>query len=143
MRKLNENDRDSLASERCAPLASRLERSARHTRIAARHYRRARVTARFSFIASLGALSSRSAPRWELQYATFSPGFASLVSGSQRFARYAEQQIKNLSSRLTPRERERADTIVLANRENPDLAIALALSVEDELAQVILKQAGK
>ncbi len=56
--------------------------------------------------------------------------------------RYAYGQIKGLRSRLTPTERERSTTVVLASRENPDPAIAraLALAVEGEIVQVTLKE---
>ena len=56
--------------------------------------------------------------------------------------RYAEKQIVSLRSRLTPRDRERDVTVVLASRENTDPAIvrALALAVEGELVQLVLKE---
>jgi hypothetical protein len=56
--------------------------------------------------------------------------------------RYAYGQIKGLRSRLTPTERERSTTVVLASRENLDPAIAraLALAVEGEIVQVTLKE---
>ena len=52
--------------------------------------------------------------------------------------RDAEKQIASLRSRLTPRDRERAVTVVLAGRENPNpaMARALALAVEGELTQL-------
>ncbi len=52
--------------------------------------------------------------------------------------RNAEKQITSLRSRLTPRDRERELTVVLASRENPSPAIAraLALAVEGEIVQV-------
>jgi len=55
---------------------------------------------------------------------------------------HAEKQIASLRSRLTPRDRERDVTVVLASRQNPDPAIArgLALAVEGELVQVGLKE---
>jgi hypothetical protein len=55
--------------------------------------------------------------------------------------RYAHRQIAGLRSRLTPAERERPTTVVLASLENPDPAIAraLALAVEGEIVQVTLK----
>lgn len=55
-----------------------------------------------------------------------------------RIAREAQKHIAGLRSRLTPRERERAVTVVLAERNNVDAAIAraLALAVEGELVQV-------
>ena len=56
--------------------------------------------------------------------------------------RHAEKQINSLRSRLTPRDRERHITVVLASRENPDPAFAraLALAVEGELVQVVYKE---
>lgn len=55
--------------------------------------------------------------------------------------RRAEKRIRSFRSRLTPRDRERDVTIVLARKENPDAAIAraLALAVEGELVQVAFK----
>jgi hypothetical protein len=55
--------------------------------------------------------------------------------------RHAEKQISSLRSRLTPRDRERDITVVLASPENPDPAFAraLALAVEGELVQVAFK----
>jgi hypothetical protein len=55
--------------------------------------------------------------------------------------RYAQRQIEGLRSRLTPSERERPTTVVLASLENPGPAIAraLALAVEGEIVQVTLK----
>jgi hypothetical protein len=55
--------------------------------------------------------------------------------------RHAEKQITSLRSRLTPRDRERDITVVLAGRENPDPAFAraLALAVEGDLIQVAFK----
>jgi hypothetical protein len=55
--------------------------------------------------------------------------------------RHAEKQIASLRSRLTPRDRERDITVVLASSENPDHAFAraLALAVEGELVQVAFK----
>ena len=52
--------------------------------------------------------------------------------------REARRQLTGLRSRLTPRDRERAVTIVLANETNLGAAIsrALALAVEGELVQV-------
>lgn len=52
--------------------------------------------------------------------------------------RRAERQIADLRSRLTPRDREQAVMVVLANEKNLDSAIAraLALAVEGELVQV-------
>jgi len=57
-----------------------------------------------------------------------------------RVVREAERALlaAGLRSRLTPTERERAITVVIADRSNPDPAIArsLALAVEGELVQV-------
>jgi hypothetical protein len=55
--------------------------------------------------------------------------------------RYSYGQIKSLRSRLTPTERERSTTVVLASSKHPDPAIAraLALAVEGEIVQVTLK----
>jgi hypothetical protein len=59
--------------------------------------------------------------------------------------RNAEKEIASLRSRLTPSDRERDVTVVLASRENPDPAIAraLALAVEGELVQVALKEGAR
>jgi hypothetical protein len=59
--------------------------------------------------------------------------------------RDAEKQIASLRSRLTPRDRERNITVVLATPENPDPAIAraLALAVEGELVQVAFKKVAR
>ncbi len=56
--------------------------------------------------------------------------------------RNAEKQIASLRSRLTPRDRDRGVTVVIASPENPDPAIAraLALAVEGELVQIALKE---
>jgi hypothetical protein len=53
--------------------------------------------------------------------------------------REAERQIAGLRGRLTPRDRERGVTVVLASETNFDAAIAraLALAVEGELGQVL------
>jgi hypothetical protein len=53
--------------------------------------------------------------------------------------RHVEQQIADLRSRLTQRDRERAVTVVLAGETSLDAAIsrALALAVEGELVQVV------
>lgn len=50
----------------------------------------------------------------------------------------AHKSLTGLRSRLTPRDRQRAVTVVLAQRNNEDSAIAraLALAVEGELVQV-------
>jgi len=55
--------------------------------------------------------------------------------------RAAERQIAGLRSRLTPRDRERSVTLVLATETNLNAAIArgLALAVEGELVQVAFK----
>jgi hypothetical protein len=57
-----------------------------------------------------------------------------------RIVRETEKQITGLRSRLTPRDRERGVTVVLANETNLDAAIAraVALAVEGELVQVVL-----
>jgi hypothetical protein len=59
--------------------------------------------------------------------------------------RDAERQITFLRSRLTPRDRERNVTVVIASRENPDPAIAraLAIAVEGELVQIALKEEAR
>jgi hypothetical protein len=59
--------------------------------------------------------------------------------------RHAEKQIASLRSRLTPRDRERNVTVVLASRENPDPAFAraLALAVEGELVQVAFTEVAR
>ena len=58
-----------------------------------------------------------------------------------RILREVQGQLTGLRSRLTPRDRERGITVVLARRENPDFAFAraLALAVEGELVQVVLE----
>jgi putative DNA primase/helicase len=55
--------------------------------------------------------------------------------------RDVQQHIRDLRSRLTPRDRKRPITVVYANRQNPDpaMARALALSVEGELCQLLFK----
>jgi len=52
--------------------------------------------------------------------------------------RYAHRQIEGLRNHLTPTERERPITVVLASRDNPvpAMARALALTVEGTIAQV-------
>jgi CHC2 zinc finger len=57
------------------------------------------------------------------------------------FVRDAGTQIASIRSRLTPRDREREITVVLASRENPDCAFAraLALAVEGQLVQVAFR----
>ena len=59
--------------------------------------------------------------------------------------RDAERQIASLRGRLTPRDRERDITVVLADQENLDSAIAraLALAVEGVLVQIALKQEAR
>lgn len=54
--------------------------------------------------------------------------------------REVQKHIAGLRSRLTPGDRERPVTVVLANERNLDAAIAraLALAVEEELVQVAL-----
>jgi hypothetical protein len=54
--------------------------------------------------------------------------------------RDAQRQIGGLRSRLTPRDRLRAVTVILSNEKTLDVAIAhaLALAVEGELVQVAL-----
>lgn len=58
-----------------------------------------------------------------------------------RILRDAERQIASLRGRLTPCDREREITFVIATRENLDSAIAraLALAVEGELVQAVLE----
>jgi len=55
--------------------------------------------------------------------------------------RDAQKQLAGLRSRLTPADREREVTVVLAERSNVDVAIAraLALAIEGELTQVAFK----
>lgn len=55
--------------------------------------------------------------------------------------RAAKHEIARLRARLTPGERERQITVVMADRENAEGAIAraLALAVEGELVQVALE----
>jgi hypothetical protein len=52
--------------------------------------------------------------------------------------RHAHRQIEGLRNHLTPTERERPITVVLASGDNPDSAMAraLALTVEGTIAQV-------
>ncbi len=59
--------------------------------------------------------------------------------------RYVEKQILSLRSRLTPRDRERDVTVVLASQEDPDPAIvrALALAVEGEVVQLVFKEEAR
>lgn len=56
--------------------------------------------------------------------------------------RDAERQIVDLRARLTPSERDRVVTVVLADPANPDAAMAraLALTVEGDLCQVAMKE---
>ena len=67
------------------------------------------------------------------------------VQPKPRAVREAERRIADLRSRLTPRDRERSVTVVLAARESVDAAIAraLALTVEGDLVQVTLKEDHK
>jgi hypothetical protein len=62
-----------------------------------------------------------------------------------RIVREAQKRISGLRSRLTPSDRERAVTVVLAGETNLDAAIAraLALAVEGELVQVALDGDGQ
>lgn len=62
-----------------------------------------------------------------------------------QIVRYAAKQIAPLRSVLTRLDRERAITVVLADLSNVDAAIAraLALAVEGELAQVVLKESER
>jgi hypothetical protein len=62
-----------------------------------------------------------------------------------RVVRDAKKHLTGLRSRLTPRDRERAVTLVVANEWNLDSAIAraLALAVEGELVQVALTDGRK
>jgi hypothetical protein len=55
-----------------------------------------------------------------------------------RVVRDAQKQLSGFRSQLTPRDRERAVTVILANETNLDAAIAraLALAVEGDLVQV-------
>jgi hypothetical protein len=59
-----------------------------------------------------------------------------------KVVRRTKNQIASLQSRLTPRDRARDVTVVLANRDNPDpgMARALALAVEGELVQIAFKE---
>ena len=71
---------------------------------------------------------------------TIEPGtYQKLLPPTVRHA--VQKQIADLRSRLTPLDRERPVTIVLADRQNPEpaMARALALAVEGELCQVVLK----
>lgn len=56
-----------------------------------------------------------------------------------RIVRDVQEQIADLRSRLTPRDRERSVTVVVASEANLDEAIAraLALAVEGELVQIV------
>jgi hypothetical protein len=56
--------------------------------------------------------------------------------------RDAQKHIAELRSRLTPRDREREVTVVLANESNLEKAMAraLALAVEGELVQLALER---
>jgi hypothetical protein len=59
-----------------------------------------------------------------------------------QIVRAVEQEIRGLRNRLTPRERVSSVTVVLATTGNLDQAIAraLALTVEGEIVQVVLKE---
>jgi hypothetical protein len=54
--------------------------------------------------------------------------------------RQAQKSIAGLRSRLTPRDRQQAVTVIKTNEANLDCAVAraLALAVEGELVQVVL-----
>jgi hypothetical protein len=56
--------------------------------------------------------------------------------------RQVEKQIASLRNTLSPRDRERAVTVVLADETSLDAAIAraLALAVEGELVQIAFKE---
>jgi hypothetical protein len=56
--------------------------------------------------------------------------------------RYVHRQIQGLRNHLTPTERERPITVVLASRDDPDpaMARALALTVEGTIAQVAFEE---
>jgi CHC2 zinc finger len=62
-----------------------------------------------------------------------------------RIVRETQKRIAGLRSRLTPGDRERAVTVVLADETNLDAAIAraLALAVEGELVQVAIDGNGQ
>jgi hypothetical protein len=62
-----------------------------------------------------------------------------------RIVRETQKRITGLRSRLTPGDRERTVTAVLASETNLDVAIAraLALAVEGELVQVALDGDGQ
>ena len=64
---------------------------------------------------------------------------------ASRIVRETQKRITGLRSRLTPGDRERAVTVVLANETNLDVAIAraLALAVEGELVQVAFDGDGR
>ena len=67
------------------------------------------------------------------------------IEPKPRIVRDAEKQITDLRSRLTHGDRERAVTVVLAQQNNLDAAIAraLALAVEGELVQVVFGREGQ
>jgi CHC2 zinc finger len=54
----------------------------------------------------------------------------------------SRHQIASLEGRLTPHDRQRNVTVVLANKDYPDpaMARALALAVEGELVQIAFKE---
>jgi hypothetical protein len=62
-----------------------------------------------------------------------------------RIVRETQKRIAGLRSRLTPGDRERAVTVVLANETTLDAAFAraLALAVEGELVQVLFDGDGQ
>jgi len=61
-----------------------------------------------------------------------------------RSARNVERQLSELRSRLTPRERVSSVTVVLCSENNLEqgMARALALAVEGEIVQAVLKKDG-
>jgi hypothetical protein len=68
------------------------------------------------------------------------------VNPEPRIVRAMQRQIATVRARLTPRERERPVTVVLAKDcQNLDAALAraLALAVEGELVQVILARGAE
>jgi hypothetical protein len=71
-------------------------------------------------------------------------GSSEMYRPEPRIVREAQKRINGLRSRLTPGDRERAVTVVLADETNLDAAIAraLALAVEGELTQVALTDGG-
>ena len=59
--------------------------------------------------------------------------------------RHVQRQLTGLRSRLTPSDRERAVTVVLADETDLDVAIAraLALAIEGELVQVAFSEGAQ